>query len=68
MTEEIEAIAKRLVVGHKRDGRSIYNPVTGGVRWEDNAVFLPDLVPHNIKYFVLRVHEAGAILRHGQSI
>jgi transposase len=26
MTEEIEAIAKRLVVGHKRDGRSIYNP------------------------------------------
>ena len=25
MTEEIEAIAKRLVVGHKRDGRSIYN-------------------------------------------
>ena len=26
MTEEIEAIAKRLVVGHKRDGRSIYDP------------------------------------------
>jgi len=26
MTEEIEAIARRLVVGHKRDGRSIYNP------------------------------------------
>jgi transposase len=26
MTEEIEAIAKRLVVGHKRDGRSIYSP------------------------------------------
>ncbi len=26
MTEEIEEIAKRLVVGHKRDGRSIYNP------------------------------------------
>jgi len=25
MTEEIEAIAKRLVVGCKRDGRSIYN-------------------------------------------
>jgi transposase len=25
MTEEIEAIAKRLVAGHKRDGRSIYN-------------------------------------------
>ena len=25
MTEEIEAIAKRLVVGHKRDGRSIYD-------------------------------------------
>lgn len=24
MTEGIEAIAKRLVVGHKRDGRSIY--------------------------------------------
>ena len=26
MTEEIEAIATRLVVGHKRDGRSIYDP------------------------------------------
>jgi transposase len=26
MTEEIEAIAKRLVIGHKRDGRSIYDP------------------------------------------
>jgi transposase len=26
MAEEIEAIAKRLVVGHKRDGRSIYSP------------------------------------------
>jgi transposase len=26
VTEEIEAIAKRLVVGHKRDGRSIYSP------------------------------------------
>lgn len=26
MTEDIEAIAKRLVVGHKRDGRSIYDP------------------------------------------
>jgi transposase len=26
MTEEIEAIAKRLVVGHKRDGRGIYDP------------------------------------------
>jgi transposase len=26
MTEEIEAIAKRLVVGHKRDGRSVYDP------------------------------------------
>lgn len=26
MTEEIEAIARRLVVGHKRDGRSIYDP------------------------------------------
>ncbi len=26
MTEEIEAIAKRLVVGHKRDGRCIYDP------------------------------------------
>lgn len=26
MTEEVEAIAKRLVVGHKRDGRSIYDP------------------------------------------
>jgi len=26
MAEEIEAIAKRLVVGHKRDGRSIYDP------------------------------------------
>jgi transposase len=26
MTEEIEAIAKRLVVGRKRDGRSIYDP------------------------------------------
>jgi transposase len=25
MTEEIEAIAKRLVVGHKRDGRSVYD-------------------------------------------
>lgn len=26
MTEDIEAIAKRLVVGRKRDGRSIYDP------------------------------------------
>ena len=26
MTEEIEAIARRLVVGHKSDGRSIYDP------------------------------------------
>ncbi len=26
MTEDIEAIARRLVVGHKRDGRSIYDP------------------------------------------
>ncbi len=26
MTEELEAIARRLVVGHKRDGRSIYDP------------------------------------------
>ncbi len=26
MTEEIEAIARRLVVGHKRDGRGIYDP------------------------------------------
>ena len=26
MTEQIEAIARRLVVGHKRDGRSIYDP------------------------------------------
>ena len=26
MTEEVEAIARRLVVGHKRDGRSIYDP------------------------------------------
>lgn len=26
MTELIEAIARRLVVGHKRDGRSIYDP------------------------------------------
>ncbi len=26
MTEEIEAIARRLVVGRKRDGRSIYDP------------------------------------------
>lgn len=26
MTEGIEAIARRLVVGHKRDGRSIYDP------------------------------------------
>lgn len=26
MTEDIESIAKRLVVGHKRDGRSIYDP------------------------------------------
>jgi len=26
MAEEIEAIARRLVVGHKRDGRSIYDP------------------------------------------
>ncbi len=25
MTEDIESIAKRLVVGHKRDGRSIYD-------------------------------------------
>jgi transposase len=25
MTEDIEAIAKRLVVGHKRDGRSVYD-------------------------------------------
>jgi transposase len=30
MTEEIEAIAKRLVVGHKRDGRSIYDPKARG--------------------------------------
>ena len=30
MTEEIEAIAKRLVVGHKRDGRSIYDPQARG--------------------------------------
>ena len=30
MTEEIEAIAKRLVVGHKRDGRSIYNAQARG--------------------------------------
>ena len=26
MTQDIESIAKRLVVGHKRDGRSIYDP------------------------------------------
>ena len=26
MTEDIESIAKRLVVGRKRDGRSIYSP------------------------------------------
>jgi transposase len=26
MTEQIEAIAKRLVVRHKRDGRSVYDP------------------------------------------
>lgn len=26
MTEDIESIAKRLVVGRKRDGRSIYDP------------------------------------------
>jgi transposase len=26
MAEEIESIARRLVVGHKRDGRSIYDP------------------------------------------
>ena len=26
MTEDIEAIARRLVVGRKRDGRSIYDP------------------------------------------
>jgi transposase len=26
MTEDIESIARRLVVGHKRDGRSIYDP------------------------------------------
>jgi transposase len=26
MTHDIEAIAKRLVVGHKRDGRSVYDP------------------------------------------
>src|SRR4249920_381574 len=30
MTEEIEAIARRLVVGHKRDGRSIYDPQARG--------------------------------------
>ena len=30
MTEEIEAIAKRLVVGRKRDGRSIYDPQARG--------------------------------------
>ena len=30
MTEEIEAIAKRLVVGHKRDGRSIYDSQARG--------------------------------------
>lgn len=27
MAEDIEEIARRLVVGHKRDGRSIYNPI-----------------------------------------
>lgn len=26
MTEKIEAIARRPVVGHKRDGRNIYDP------------------------------------------
>ena len=26
MKEKVEAIARRLVVGHKRDGRSIYDP------------------------------------------
>jgi transposase len=30
MTEEIEAIAKRLVVGRKRDGRSVYDPQAKG--------------------------------------
>ena len=30
MTEEIEAIAQRLVVGRKRDGRSIYDPQARG--------------------------------------
>jgi transposase len=30
MTEEIEEIAKRLVVGRKRDGRSIYDPQARG--------------------------------------
>lgn len=30
MTEDIEAIAKRLVVGRKRDGRSIYDPQARG--------------------------------------
>jgi transposase len=30
MTEEIEAIAKRLVVGRKRDGRSIYDAQARG--------------------------------------
>ena len=30
MTEEIEAIAKRLVVGHKRDGRSVYDALAKG--------------------------------------
>ena len=30
MTEEIEAIAKRLVAGRKRDGRSIYDPQARG--------------------------------------
>lgn len=30
MTEEIEAIAERLVVGHQRDGRRIYDPKARG--------------------------------------
>ena len=49
MTEEIEAIAKRLVVGRKRDGRSIYDPQARGdlVRvCRQSDVSLAKIAPH----------------------
>jgi transposase len=64
MTEEIEAIAKRLVVGHKRDGRSIYDPqarselvrvpAAGRVAGEDC-----EDVRHHVLSNWLRQHERG---------